>query len=220
VNGSKSSCHGRGRARYPLSIDYGNSFPSGHVTSAATIFGAGYYFLGKPCGGQWWRRHLAIVGVVGMVSVIAFQRVYFTHHWLSDVVGGALLGTGWCFLPSIVFLAVQIGGQSSPGSYYSPAPFSLSDCSLCSGSTTQRPWLGAAIRQASWISPPMRPIRLSDDTAGCAWGERLKDLAFLQADDDRRSAIGAERRILFDVCCATARSARKCRLSKNRPGAQ
>ena len=106
------------------------------------------------------------------------------------------------------------------GSYYSPAPFSLSDCSLCSGSTTQRPWFGAAIRQASWISPPMRPIRLSDDTAGCAWGERLKDLAFLQADDDRRSAIGAERRILFDVCCATARSARKCRLSKNRPGAQ
>jgi len=93
----KSSCHGRGRARYPLSIDYGNSFPSGHVTSAATIFGAGYYFLGKPCGGQWWRRHLAIVGVVGMVSVIAFQRVYFTHHWLSDVVGGALLGTGWLF---------------------------------------------------------------------------------------------------------------------------
>jgi len=108
----KSSCHGRGRARYPLSIDYGNSFPSGHVTSAATIFGAGYYFLGKPCGGQWWRRHLAIVGVGGMVSVIDFQRVYFTHHWLSDVVGGALLG---CFLPSIVFLAVQIGGQSSPG---------------------------------------------------------------------------------------------------------
>jgi membrane-associated phospholipid phosphatase len=29
--------------------DYGNSFPSGHVTSAATIFVAAYYFLGKPC---------------------------------------------------------------------------------------------------------------------------------------------------------------------------
>ena len=74
---------------------YGNSFPSGHVTSAATIFGAAYYVLGKPCGGQWWRRYLATVGVVGLVLVIAFQRVYFTHHWLSDIVGGALLGTGW-----------------------------------------------------------------------------------------------------------------------------
>jgi membrane-associated phospholipid phosphatase len=86
-------------------IDYGNSFPSGHVTSAATIFGAAYYFLGKPCVGQWWRRYLATAGVVGLVLVIAFQRVYFTHHWLSDVVGGALLGTAGCFLPSIVFLA-------------------------------------------------------------------------------------------------------------------
>jgi len=61
-------------------IDYGNSFPSGHLTSAATIFGAAYYFLGEPCGGQWWRRYLATVGVVGLVLVIAFQRVYFTHH--------------------------------------------------------------------------------------------------------------------------------------------
>jgi len=34
-------------------IDYGNSFPSGHLTSAATIFGAAYYFLGKPCVGHW-----------------------------------------------------------------------------------------------------------------------------------------------------------------------
>ena len=77
--------------------DYGTSFPSGHVTSAATIFGAAYYFLGEPCVGQWWRRYLATAGVVGLVLVIAFQRVYFTHHWLSDVVGGALLGTGWLF---------------------------------------------------------------------------------------------------------------------------
>ena len=49
-----------------------------------------------------------------------------------------------------------------------------SDCSLCSGSTTHRRWLDAATRPASWISPPMRPIRLSDNTAGYAWGERLK----------------------------------------------
>ena len=34
--------------------DYGTSFPSGHVTSAATIFGAAYYVLCKPCAGQWW----------------------------------------------------------------------------------------------------------------------------------------------------------------------
>ena len=149
-----------------------------------------------------------------------FSDRLFTHHWLSDVVGGALLGTGWLFFAIDRFSRGANWRSIIAGVVLFAGAFLALRLLPLFRVNDQRPWLGAAIRQASWISPPMRPIRLSDDTAGCAWGERLNDLAFLQADDDRRSAIGAERRILFDVCCATARSARKCRLSKNRPGAQ
>jgi undecaprenyl-diphosphatase len=78
-------------------IDYGSSFPSGHVTSAVTIFGAAYYCLAKCYLRRWWQHGLAIAGVVAMVLLIGFQRVYFTHHWISDAIGGALLGGAWLF---------------------------------------------------------------------------------------------------------------------------
>ena len=78
-------------------IDYGSSFPSGHVTSAVTIFGAAYYFLGKCYLRHWWQHGLAIAVAVALVLLIGFQRVYFTHHWVSDAIGGALLGGAWLF---------------------------------------------------------------------------------------------------------------------------
>jgi len=78
-------------------IDYGSSFPSGHVTSAVTIFGAAYYFLGKCYLRRWWQHGLAIAVAAALVLLIGFQRVYFTHHWISDAIGGALLGGAWLF---------------------------------------------------------------------------------------------------------------------------
>ncbi|MEQ1737747.1 MAG: phosphatase PAP2 family protein [Rhodoglobus sp.] len=76
-----------GRAR-PLdvlvNVDAG-SFPSGHVTNAATIA----VVLGFILRRTW-------VWVAGMVYVIlmALSRTYLVVHWLSDTVGGAVLGAG------------------------------------------------------------------------------------------------------------------------------
>ena len=77
-------------------VEDGNSFPSGHVTSAVAIFGATYYCIGKPKITRLWHRVLLLIVFSVLVLLIAFQRIYFTHHWLSDAVGGALLGIGWC----------------------------------------------------------------------------------------------------------------------------
>lgn len=63
-----------------LSAAY-NSFPSGHATSAFTL--AAVFAIAAPTG-RWWLYALA--------GLIAFSRVGVDAHFVSDVVGGGLLG--------------------------------------------------------------------------------------------------------------------------------
>ncbi|MDR7111128.1 undecaprenyl-diphosphatase [Microbacterium trichothecenolyticum] len=73
--------------------DYG-SYPSGHVANAATIAVAAVVIFPR----VW-------VGVVGAAWVVlmAFSRTYLHAHWLSDTVGGALLGAGAALLVAAAF---------------------------------------------------------------------------------------------------------------------
>jgi membrane-associated phospholipid phosphatase len=59
------------------------AFPSGHAANAATV--AVLLALLVP---RWW---IALVGA-GYVVLMALSRTYLGAHWLSDTVGGALLG--------------------------------------------------------------------------------------------------------------------------------
>ncbi|MDZ8200066.1 phosphatase PAP2 family protein [Microbacterium sp. SSW1-59] len=76
-----------GRAR-PTEIlvmsDYG-SYPSGHVANAATLAVCAVVIFP--------RLAVAIVGA-GWVLLMAFSRTYLHAHWLTDTVGGALVGVG------------------------------------------------------------------------------------------------------------------------------
>ena len=85
-----------GRAR-PEDIivfsDFG-SFPSGHVANAATI--ATVAFVLFP------RLWVAIVGVA-WVLLMALSRTVLHAHWLSDTLGGALIGAGVVLIVAGIF---------------------------------------------------------------------------------------------------------------------
>lgn len=65
-----------------IHADFG-SFPSGHVANAATIAMTLAFIL----------RHLWVwIAGAAYVVLMALSRTYLGAHWLSDTVGGALLG--------------------------------------------------------------------------------------------------------------------------------
>ncbi|WNF25654.1 phosphatase PAP2 family protein [Streptomyces sp. C11-1] len=84
---------GRERPQWPDPVDTADysAFPSGHAMTAAVSCGLLVWLLRLyGTGPGVWGAALA-VAVVSAVGV-AVTRVYLGVHWLSDVVGGALLG--------------------------------------------------------------------------------------------------------------------------------
>jgi undecaprenyl-diphosphatase len=78
----------RPRPPEQLSVTYNASFPSGHTAGAATIaFALAVAFL--PPGRA---RRLGYLAALAWTVLVAWSRTYLRDHWLSDTLGGALLG--------------------------------------------------------------------------------------------------------------------------------
>lgn len=73
-----------------LQIPPGWSYPSGHTLMSVTLFG----FLAVLLARNWQRdkRWLAYVIAGLLMLCVISSRLYLGGHWLTDVVGGALLG--------------------------------------------------------------------------------------------------------------------------------
>ncbi|MDR1038625.1 MAG: phosphatase PAP2 family protein [Deltaproteobacteria bacterium] len=89
---------------YHVEGDRKDSFPSGHTTLA--FAGAAY----------WHRRYGWEIGVpmLAAASAVGYSRVYaYRHHW-SDVMAGAVIGSGVTLLIT--------GGYRKPGAHVSVTP--------------------------------------------------------------------------------------------------
>lgn len=79
------------------------SYPSGHMTRTIfiiTIFITMAIFQSK----NYINKVLTISCLTGLAVLIGLTRVYLGEHWLSDVIGGSILGAGMGLFASILVL--------------------------------------------------------------------------------------------------------------------
>jgi membrane-associated phospholipid phosphatase len=85
----------------PVLLAPGKSFPSGHAMSSTVVYGALLLVL-IPFVPMAWRR-VVIAGAVGLVVAIGFTRLALGVHYLTDVLGGYVLGLAWLSLSTAAF---------------------------------------------------------------------------------------------------------------------
>ncbi len=75
----------------------GFSFPSGHATLAAAFYGFLIYLVWRlmPAG---FLRNVVVTALALLIVLIAFSRLYLGVHYLSDVIGGLVLGAAFAYL--------------------------------------------------------------------------------------------------------------------------
>jgi membrane-associated phospholipid phosphatase len=73
-------------------------FPSGHVLSLVVFFGVMAFLLVTLSDRRRRLRVAAALSCAAVVGMVAVSRIYLDMHWLSDVIGGFILGTAYLLL--------------------------------------------------------------------------------------------------------------------------
>lgn len=105
LNAAIKAAVGRARPslRDPVASASGNSFPSGHTQSA--VVGCGILLLVfLPVIARRWRIVFAGLAVL-FAGLVGFSRIALGVHYLSDVVGGVIVGLAWLMLMAAAFSA-------------------------------------------------------------------------------------------------------------------
>jgi undecaprenyl-diphosphatase len=77
----------------PVATAFGKSFPSGHSMSSLVCFGA-LLVVFLPFVPRAWRQATVAI-TAGLVVAVGLSRMVLGVHFLSDVLGGYVLGTAW-----------------------------------------------------------------------------------------------------------------------------
>lgn len=94
------------------------SFPSGHSTVAAALYGFIAYVLLRTAAKRFRYRTLVLFSALAVVFSVGLSRLYLGVHFLSDVWGGFLLGTLWLLI-GISLAELRMRRKSFP----EPRPF-------------------------------------------------------------------------------------------------
>ena len=79
----------------------GSSFPSGHTATAAAVWAAIALVLGLQVGHR--GRILLAAVAIGIACAVAASRALLGVHWLTDVLGGLVVGWIWFLLVALAF---------------------------------------------------------------------------------------------------------------------
>jgi undecaprenyl-diphosphatase len=69
------------------------AFPSGHATYASAIYGTVAVLAIASLG--WNKRRVIWAVTACLIAVVGLSRIYLGAHWLTDVLGGIILGAVW-----------------------------------------------------------------------------------------------------------------------------
>jgi membrane-associated phospholipid phosphatase len=106
--GPMKALYDRPRPPHPLTASSGASFPSGHAVAAAVTAVGLVIALFPPGHKRWvWERQAALYA-----SLMALSRTYLGVHWLSDVVAGALLGSGIALVFPAVLVDLRVRAEA------------------------------------------------------------------------------------------------------------
>lgn len=102
-----------GRARPPLKDALGPvpasyAFPSGHTLNAVAILAVVGYLAFIVLRTRL-TRILALSALGCFAAGVGFSRIYLGHHWLSDVLGGLLIGGCWATVVIALHHFVLVG---------------------------------------------------------------------------------------------------------------
>jgi membrane-associated phospholipid phosphatase len=89
-----------GRHRPEITIDVtvvSSSFPSGHATAAMAVYGFIAYAIARVLPGVPERFEVAYWTAV-LILLIGFSRIFLGVHYLTDVIGGFLVGGFWLLI--------------------------------------------------------------------------------------------------------------------------
>jgi undecaprenyl-diphosphatase len=85
----------------PVATAWGMSFPSGHAFTSTAMYGALLLVFMPAIPKRF--RPVAIAAYATLVTAIAFSRLALGVHFLTDVVGGILLGAAWLAAATAAF---------------------------------------------------------------------------------------------------------------------
>ncbi|MFG1951192.1 phosphatase PAP2 family protein [Micromonospora sp. NPDC048830] len=85
----------------PVASAPGNSFPSGHALGSFVAYGALLLVFLPAMAPRWRRPAIALVAV--LVAVVGLTRIALGVHFVSDVLGGWLLGAAWLGVTAYAF---------------------------------------------------------------------------------------------------------------------
>jgi membrane protein DedA with SNARE-associated domain/membrane-associated phospholipid phosphatase len=93
---------GRPRPDTPDYLTGSLAYPSAHASTAVVLYGLAAAFIAQELPRQ--RRFWAYWGAIALAVPMALSRLVIGVHWLSDLIGGALLGLVVCALVRLAWL--------------------------------------------------------------------------------------------------------------------
>ena len=133
------------------------SFPSGHAVVAAAFYGFAVYFLWRRTA-TWGRRLNILFAGVFLIAAIGFSRLYLGVHFLSDVLGGYLLGSLWLII-GICLTELHLREEGPPmGPSRSPAAMRRLTAGLVIACIAFYVYSGLRYSPSSYFPPPRPAI--------------------------------------------------------------